>query len=88
MAISTEAFDCIKEEFEERYVFTKPYEPYLSGSGISKVGFQDKNAREKERDDLCIAIGLQRPLPADLALPPTYKGIRIFTQLIQETHLH
>ena len=74
----------IKKQFEQEYFLAQPYSEYVNMCGITKVGIKDKTAPVDTRDDLCIVVGLRKPLPKNLSLPSEYRGVKVFVQVIGE----
>lgn len=81
MSLTLDVVKQIKGEFQHDYG-RLPYSDYINSYGISKVGIQDGHSMDPDKDDLCISIGLSKPMPAHLTLPSTYKGVRVFTKVV------
>lgn len=85
MGLPIEEVRRIKKQFEKEYYFKEPYSRYVNMCGISRVDLQeDENAPEDEKQDLCIMVGLRKRLPKKLALPATYKGVRVYVKVYGE----
>ena len=93
----------IKEEFEQIYMFSEPWSEYVNMCGITdrviaETDWRDgvpgrENTRQallaagENPDELCIRVGLRKPLPEELSLPEIFKGIRVYVILIGEITL-
>jgi len=79
----------IKEEFDDLYCRSPPYNEFVSNSIISNVERERDNRsqirfREGESsDDPCLRVYLKE-LPDDCEMPTTFGGVRIFYELEEE----
>ena len=62
-----------KEDFEQQYFFSSPWNLYMNGCGISRVGI-----------DFCISVYLRQPFPPEVFLPEQHMGVRVVTRVVGE----
>lgn len=80
MGKSLEEVQLIKRKFRE-VVFMEPFDKYVAGTHLSDVGTEDEKAPADQKDDFCILVLLERPLPPHLSLPNEYEGVRVFVRV-------
>ncbi len=85
MGLSFDEAKKVKKEFIEEYANKNPYEEYINGVGISKVGVK-KDERDDigSLDDLCLSVYLLKELPTNLTPPKTYQGMHVFYKVVGE----
>ncbi len=71
----------IQKQFMGEYCQTPPWNEYINGVGISKIGIQDSNATENEKGGLCLYVMLRKPLPAGMNLPSKYQDIKVYSRV-------
>lgn len=93
MGLSIKQLRPIKEEFEQKYLFSEPYSQYANGCGISKLKVrriikENFELRDGESlEDLCLSVMFEREPPKDLEFPSEYKGVRVFYDVVGEIKL-
>ena len=89
-----------QEHFVDRYMSHPPYDEYITSVGLTnrltlewskQAGTRSRNEviaelRQlgEDPDEKFIMIGLRRPLPLSLGLPPDYNGFKIHTEVVGE----
>ena len=68
---------CINEYFAK-----PPYDKYVIGCGVTKVGIKEPNAPDK--DDFCVYVMLRKRLPRNLSILTEKDGVRIYTEVVGE----
>lgn len=91
MALSMDELKLIKEDFEQKYFFSEPYNEYVNSCGISKlqvireIGRKNISLRKGESlEDLCLSVTFRKDPPKDLEFPSEYRGVRVLYEVVGE----
>ena len=82
MAVTEEQARRVKEFCVNEFFAKPPFEDYVNGVGISKVGMTKPNASDK--DDFCVHVMLRKKLPRNLSIPIEKDGVQIYTEVVGE----
>ncbi len=73
-------------KFVLEFYIDGPLANRVSSGGLSKIGDEDPDAREDEKDLPCIAIRLRKELPIGINFHGViYHGLKIFTKLVGDS---
>ena len=91
MGLSIDQLKPIKEEFQQTYFFSEPFNQYVNGFGISSLRVKQDIKKYKLKlgdgeslDDLCLSVMFRTEPPKDLEFPSEYKGVRVFYEVVGE----
>ena len=77
----------IQKAFIQEYMLPVEWRRYVNMCGISTISILNADAPDEEKNNLCLKVGLIKPLPPNMSIPLEYQGVKVFVEIIGEIKL-